>query len=93
MTAPAPRAPEPNISTIGDTWEGFRVRNQLLHENLEFASVDELVAHLQGRMRDQGYRALSYDDIEVCGADGWHHVVRGDFALLHALMGMPIGLG
>jgi hypothetical protein len=64
--------------------------NAKLNEHVSFADPAALVMFLWDRIRTRGHYALSYDDITVRAPDGWTHVHRGDYVLLHALAGVPI---
>lgn len=64
--------------------------NAKIGESLTFDDPTSLVLFLWERIRTKGHYVLSYDDITVRAPDGWTHVHRGDYVLLHALAGVPI---
>lgn len=68
----------------------IEVINDKLGERLTFDGPLALVRHLWQRLTTRGHYLLSCDDVTVRAEDGWTHVYRGDYVLLHALGGVPI---
>lgn len=68
----------------------IEVYNEKLGERLNFEDEASLLLHLWNRLTTRGHYLLQYDDVTVTAPDGWTHVHRGPYVLLHALAGVAI---